>query len=75
MIQPATAYTERGWPKHKEDVKLAARDLYAIRGELSTWEGCLIKGERLVIPYSMRQDVLQRLHEGPAVSPSALREQ
>ena len=63
-LQIVLDYTRNGWPTHKEDVKLGARHLFPVRGELSVWEGILVKGDRLLIPSSMRKEVLQRLHEG-----------
>ena len=57
-------YTVTGWPTYKQDVKLAARDFFAIRGELSVCNGLLVKGDRIVIPYSMRKEILERIHDG-----------
>ena len=63
-LKTALENTMTGWPEFREDVKLAARNLYAVRGELSGWDGILIKGERIVIPYSMQKEVLEKIHEG-----------
>ena len=37
---------------------------YHIRGELSVVNGLLLKQNRIVIPQDLRQDILQRIHEG-----------
>ena len=63
-LQAALNYTQSGWPKYKQDVILAARNFFAIRGELSTWNGILMKCNRLAIPQSTRKEVLGRIHEG-----------
>lgn len=63
-LKTALEYTETGWPRYKEDVKLAARDLFAVRGELTVNNGLLIKGDRIVIPFSMRKDILEHIHDG-----------
>ena len=34
-LKAAMEYTIHGWPHYKEDVQLAARDFFIIRGELS----------------------------------------
>ena len=49
---------------YKEDVKLAARRLYSVKDELSEHEELLIRGSRIVIPYSYRQDMLGGIHDG-----------
>ena len=63
-IYYAMEYTLHGWPAYKEDVKLAARDFYAIRGELSVIDGLLVKGDKIVIPHDMRKEILERIHDG-----------
>ena len=56
--------TLAGWPRYKEDVVLAARDFYAIRGELSVSDGLLLKGDQIVIPTDLRKEVLSKIHTG-----------
>ena len=63
-LKTTLEYTENGWPEYKQDVKLAARDYFAIRGELSCWNGILLKGDRITIPFQMRKEVLEKIHEG-----------
>ena len=64
ILKTAFEYTVCGWPRRKEDVKLAARDLYAIRGELSVSDGLLLKGDQVVIPSDLRKEILERIHAG-----------
>jgi transposase InsO family protein len=63
-LKAALDYTKSGWPTYKEDVVLAARDLFAVRGELSVVNGLLTLGDRIVVPYSMRKQVLNLIHQG-----------
>ena len=51
-----------GWPQYKKDVQLAARD-FIIRGELSLHDGLLVRGDRIVVPFSLRKQILERTHE------------
>lgn len=37
---------------------------YHLQSELSVVEGLLLKGDRIVVPTSMRREMLQRIHEG-----------
>ena len=45
ILKTAFEYTISGWPMYKEDVKLAVRELYGIRNELSVVDGLLLRGE------------------------------
>nr|KAG5701731.1 hypothetical protein BaRGS_004333 [Batillaria attramentaria] len=63
-IKAAMDYTIMGWPSYREDVVLAARDLYAVRGELSVIDGLLTYGDRIVIPHSLQKNVLDIIHQG-----------
>ena len=57
-------YTIHGWPQFKEDVQLAARDFFIIIGELSLHDGLLVRGDRTVVPFSLRKQILERIQEG-----------
>ena len=50
--------------QYKEDVQLAARDFFIIRGKLSLHDGLLVRGDRIVVPFSLRKQILERIHEG-----------
>ena len=63
-LKAAMEYTIHGWPQYKEDIQLAARDFFIIRGELSLHDGLLVRGDRIVVPSSLRKQVLERIHEG-----------
>ena len=64
VLKAAFDYTVKGWPMRKEDTLIAARDLYAIRGELSVSEGLLLKGEQIIIPSDLRGEILEKIHAG-----------
>ena len=63
-LPTALSYTRDGWPEHREDVKLAALGLYQFRNELSEVDGLLVYGDRIVIPYKMRKEILEKIREG-----------
>ena len=63
-ISAAIDYTVKGWPSYREDVILAARDLYSGYGELRVVDGLLTYGDRIVIPHALRKTVLEIIHQG-----------
>ena len=40
------------------------RPYYAVAAEISISEGLLLRGSRIIIPLSLRKEILQRLHTG-----------
>jgi transposase InsO family protein len=64
QLQAAMQYTQDGWPKYYKDVVPDARELFADRSQLSESDGLLTHGQRIVIPRSMREETLDRIHDG-----------
>ncbi|KAK0137820.1 hypothetical protein N1851_025993 [Merluccius polli] len=54
----------RGWPEHKSDCPLRVQDYWTYRTELSVVDDIVFKGNKFVIPSSMRKDMLRKIHEG-----------
>jgi hypothetical protein len=52
----------KGWPETKSEVAPEARPYWDFRDELSIYEGILFKGDRVLIPKSMRSEILQLIH-------------
>ena len=50
-----------GWP---ESVSLPAVPYEQVRGELSLYDGMLLRGQRMVIPQELQREILERIHEG-----------
>ncbi len=49
---------EQGW------LKPSMRDYYHFRDELAVLNGVILKGTRIVVPHSMRNEMLKIIHEG-----------
>ena len=62
----ATVYqlTQQGWPHQRRHVPRLARRYWDFRDELSTDDGMLLKGPRLIIPGELQEEYLSCLHEG-----------
>ena len=56
--------TQQGWPHQRRHVPCLARRYWDFRDELSTDDGMLLKGPRLIIPGELQEEYLSRLHEG-----------
>ena len=56
--------TQQGWPHQRRHVPRLARRYWDFRDELSTNDGMLLKGPRLIIPGELQEEYLSRLHEG-----------
>ena len=56
-------YCYEGWPD-KHSVKDAIKPYWHYKGELSVAQNMLLKGSRIVIPSSMRLEILDKIHVG-----------
>ena len=54
----------RGWPHTQYQLPESLRDFWNYRDELSVENGIILKGERVLIPEPMREDILKQLHTG-----------
>ena len=56
--------TQQGWLHQRRHVPRLAWRYWDFRDELSTDDGLLLKGPRLIIPSKLQEEYLSRLHEG-----------
>ena len=63
-LQCVLRYIHKGWPEHLKSVALQASAYFKERGSLSEANGLLRRGKQIVIPESMRDEVLQKIHQG-----------
>ena len=56
--------TQQGWPHQRRHTPRMARAYWDFRDQLSTDEGLLLMGPRIVIPSCLHEEYLQRLHQG-----------
>ena len=55
---------KKGWPEHLSNVPMDAREYVQVKSELSEHNGLVLRGSRIVVPKSMRGEILQKIHEG-----------
>lgn len=53
-----------GWPTTMKDLPVDIRPYWNYRDELGVSNGILFKGNQVIIPESIRMDILKQLHEG-----------
>jgi transposase InsO family protein len=53
---------ENGWPRYRKNCDPLIRQYWPFRDEVHMIEGVLFKGECIIIPTSMRSEVLSKLH-------------
>ncbi|CAC5373956.1 unnamed protein product [Mytilus coruscus] len=63
-LQTLTRLIIDGWPNEKNEVPNEVFEYWNFRDELSTVNGIILKGEKIIIPASMRKDMLNKLHKG-----------
>ena len=56
-------FCQKGWPKQQR-VPDSLKGYHSVSAELSVYNDLLMRGSRIVIPPTLRQDMLERLHEG-----------
>ena len=64
QLQKVMAVTLKGWPAGVEDVPYQIREFFDSRGHLSVSDALLTYDDRIVIPASMREELLERIHTG-----------
>ena len=52
----------KGWPDTKEQTPHCIRDYWSVRDELAVLDGIIYKGSRIVVPPSMRSDMISQVH-------------
>ena len=63
VCQQLVEFTMEGW-QEKKSLSRELRQYHKVRCELAVAEGVLMRGSRVVIPTSLHQDMLQRIHTG-----------
>lgn len=72
-LQEVIELIQKGWPEDKRKVSQAAKPYHSVRDELVVHNGVVFKGDRCVIPQSMRAEVLRQLHSAHMGVESTLR--
>ena len=63
----------RGWPEERSQTPTQVTPYFSMRDELSIQDGVIFRGQRMVIPSSLRPDMKQKLHASHLGVESCLR--
>ncbi|KAG9282794.1 hypothetical protein AMEX_G1491 [Astyanax mexicanus] len=64
VLQKVLAHIRCGWPDKMAKLSYSLQPYFGARAHLSELDGIILYQDRLVIPASQQEDVLQRIHEG-----------
>ena len=64
VLQAVITFAKNGWPESFSECPSTAKLFYNVKEELSLADGVLLKVDRVVVPSSMRADMLKCIHEG-----------
>ena len=63
ILQELSAVIMEGWPDTRKGVPVSARLYFNYRDELHAEDGLIFKGNRLVVPLSLRKEMLAIAHQ------------
>ncbi|XP_014676064.1 PREDICTED: uncharacterized protein LOC106816031 [Priapulus caudatus] len=53
-----------GWPDLRKNCPKAIHEYWNYRDEISIYDGILVKGDRVIVPKKMQEDVMKKIHAG-----------
>ena len=73
MLIALATVIKQGWPMHRSATDVTVRPYFSFWNELTTHDGLIYKGQRLVVPLALRKELLQIAHGGHVGTESTLR--
>ena len=64
VVSTVMRYVQEGWPSKHSDINEDVKKFLKLSDSLSTCNGCLLHGSRVVIPQSLQSKILDLLHLG-----------
>ena len=53
---------KQGWPDSRAYIPPKLQEYFPLREELSIQDGVVLKGERIIVPSSLRQRIMDKVH-------------
>ncbi|KAJ8018905.1 hypothetical protein HOLleu_42849 [Holothuria leucospilota] len=54
---------QEGWPEQIKECLVETKPYWTVRDELTVVDGVLFNGSKIIVPHSLRRDMLSRIHE------------
>ncbi|KAJ8017819.1 hypothetical protein HOLleu_44532 [Holothuria leucospilota] len=54
---------QEGWLEQIKECPVEAKPYWTVRDELTVVDGVLFKGSKMIVPHSLRKDMLSKIHE------------
>ena len=64
QLQQLTTVINEGWPEHRHECPAHVREYWTVKEDLSVINDIVFKGERIVLPKSLRSEMLNKIHTG-----------
>ena len=61
-LQELKTTVEKGWPESKSRVSHRISPYWNYRDEISTYDGIMFKGEKVIVPKTMQREMLEIIH-------------
>ena len=62
VLQKLKQTVENGWPQNKRDAPVAIHTFWNYRDEISTQNGIMFRGPKVIVPKEMQSDMLRLIH-------------
>ena len=62
--QRVASLCKEGWPNRIQQVAHDLRRFWPVRGELTMYDGLLLRGSRIVVPHKLQKETLEKIHCG-----------
>ena len=63
-LQSLKSFIENGWPARRNELSVHVKPYYNYRQELTVIDGVILKGDRIVVPSNLGNEMKQLLHSG-----------
>ena len=63
-LQSLKEVIRTGWPERKDTLANEIKPFFIVRDEITEIDGLLMKGERVIVPTSLKNEMKARIHEG-----------